>query len=86
MPLLLQIVGLLQQPVNIEQILFLLVVFYQHLDIVLTLHPIIKLLLSNLVPQFQPGTTQRIRVNMKDRTTSLKSVTGSSTAANNLCC
>ena len=39
--------------------------------------------LSNLVPKFQPGTNQRIRVNIKDRTTSLKSVTGSSTAANN---
>ena len=39
--------------------------------------------LSNLVPQFQPGTTQRIRVNIRDRTTSLKSITGSSTAANN---
>ena len=42
-----------------------------------------QITLSNLVPKFQPGTTQRIRVNVKDRTTSLKSITGSSTAANN---
>ena len=42
-----------------------------------------QITLSNLVPKFQPGTTQRLRVNVKDRTTSLKSITGSSTAANN---
>ena len=42
-----------------------------------------QITLSNLPPQFQPGTNQRIRVNIKDRTTSLKSITGSSTAANN---
>ena len=42
-----------------------------------------QITLSNLVPKFQPGTTQRIRVNIKDRTTSLRSITGSSTAANN---
>ena len=42
-----------------------------------------QITLSNLVPKFQPGTIQRIRVNIKDRTTSLKSVTGSSTAMNN---
>ena len=42
-----------------------------------------QITLSNLVPQFQPGTTQRIRINVKDRTTSLRSITGSSTAANN---
>lgn len=42
-----------------------------------------QITLSNLVPKFQPGTIQRIRVNIKDRTTSLKSITGSSTAANN---
>ena len=42
-----------------------------------------QITLSNLVPKFQPGTTQRIRVNVKDRTTSLRSITGSTTAANN---
>ena len=42
-----------------------------------------QITLSNLVPKFQPGTTQRIRVNIKDRTTALRSVTGSSTAQNN---
>ena len=42
-----------------------------------------QITLSNLTPKFQPGTTQRIRVNIKDRTTALKSVTGSSTAQNN---
>ena len=43
----------------------------------------LQITLSNLIPQYQPGTISRIRVNIKDRTTSLKSITGSSTAANN---
>jgi len=43
----------------------------------------LQITLSNLVPQYQPGTISRIRMNIKDRTTSLRSITGSSTAANN---
>ena len=42
-----------------------------------------QITLTNLIPQFQPGTIQRIRVNVKDKTNSLRSITGSSTASNN---